>query len=126
MIEGWRLNLESEELDSLLAAVLKTVQHVANNLLQERALLLPLVCLVFLKMYGVHHADSIQSLNLEIDTGKSRVKFSSRWLLNQLILHLNPFMSFKCVHMRVGTILYRQGGNIMASLSLALSETKSD
>ena len=126
MIEGWRLKLESEELDSLLAAVLKTVQHVANNLLQERALLLPLVCRVFLKAYGVHHADSIQSVNLEIDTGKSRVKFSSRWLLNQLILHLNPFMSFKCVHMRVGTILYRQGGNIMASLSLTLSETKSD
>ena len=125
MIEGWRLKLESEELDSLLAAVLKTVQHVANNLLQERALLLPLVCRVFLKAYGVHHADSIQSLNLEIDTGKSRVKLSSRWLLNQLILHLSPLMSFKCVHMRVGTILYRQGGNIMASLSLALSETKS-
>ena len=66
----WRLSLESKGLDRSFVAVLKTVQHIANYLLEGRALLLPQVCHVFLNAYGLHHAGSIKVLNLEIDTGR--------------------------------------------------------
>jgi hypothetical protein len=124
MIEGCKKSLESAGLDSLSAAVLRAVLHVADQLLQDRALLLPTVCHTFLNTYGVHHSGTIKSLSLSIDVGESTVQFSSRWLLNQLLFHLHPFMSHKCVHMRIGTI-YRKGGNILASLSLALSQSES-
>jgi len=47
--------------------------------------------------------------------------YSSRWLLNQLILYLNQHMHYKCMHKKFGTILYRKGGDILTSLSLALA-----
>lgn len=52
--------------------------------------------------------------------GEGTVKFSSRWLLNQLFVYLSPYMSYKCVHMKFGTILYRKGVDLLTSLSWAL------
>lgn len=50
----------------------------------------------------------------------STVKFSSRWLLNQLIVHLTGHIEYKCEHRKIGTVLYRKGGNLLASVSWAL------
>ena len=85
MIEGWKQSLESKEFNC--CCCVKALQHVANNLLQERAFLLPQVCHVFLHKYGVLHIGDIRSVNLNIDTKTCSLKFSSRWLLNQLILY---------------------------------------
>jgi hypothetical protein len=59
-------------------------------------------------------------LNLEINDGT--IKFSARWLLHQLILHLSHHLSFKCMHKRFGTVLYKTNGDILTSLSWALGE----
>ena len=58
---------------TLLTAVL----HVAMELLQERALLLPQVCAVFLTKYGVVTPISNPS-QLYQEVGDSKVQFSSR------------------------------------------------
>ena len=38
------------------------------------------------------------------------VKFTSRWMLHQLKLHLNSHIEHKCMHKKFGTVLYRKGG----------------
>ena len=121
MTETWKAQANETNSDIVMVAVLRTVILVADYLLQEKALLLPQACLIFFNAYGINHPSSITSLQLDLDVGESTVKFSSRWLLNQLIIHLNPYMSYKCIHMRIGTILFRKGGSILKSLSYALS-----
>ena len=76
-------------------------------------MLLPEACDVFLQ---AHTCDD-QGLDLEMEEGS--VKFTSRWLLNQLILYLKLHLSFKCIHRRFGTLLYRTGGDLLTSLSWA-------
>ena len=70
--------------------------------------------------YGVSHSGSIASVELNLEVGDSTVKFSSRWMLNQLIIYLHPYMEYKCVHRKYGTMLFRRGGDLLTSLSLAL------
>ena len=76
-----------------------------------------------MESYNDHHAyiDSIKSVKLILEFDESVVTFSSRWLLDQLIVYLNCYMLYKCVHMKFGTILYRKGIDPLVSLSWALS-----
>ena len=78
-------------------------------------------CNVFVEHYtGDKPTCSISSLSLNIETEECTTKFSSRWLLHHLIIYLNKFLDFKCIHQRFGTILYRKNGDILTSLSWAL------
>ena len=54
--------------------------------------------------------------------GEGTVKYTTRWLLNQIILHLQiqSFINYKCIHRKFGTIIFRKGGDILTSLSWAL------
>ena len=45
--------------------------------------------------------------------------------MNQLIIHLQPYMSYKCVVKRLGTLLYPCNGDLMKALSLALHNLSS-
>ena len=56
-----------------------------------------------------------------IETGESIVICLSRWLLHQFIIYINSYMSFKCAHMKFGTILNYTGIDILSCLSWALS-----
>ena len=113
-IKKWNTITHSEETNSLNKAILSAVIFVAENLVSQRATLLPLVCRVFLSSYcDTQPASSIKSIELILEVGEGSVKFTSSWLLNQLILYLNPYMSCKCVHMKFGTILYHKGGDII-------------
>ena len=117
-IKKWNTITHSEETNSLNKAILSAVIFVAENLVSQKATLLPVVCHVFLSSYcDTQPAGSIKSIELILEVGEGSVKFTSSWLLNQLILYLNPYMSYKCVHMKFGTILYHKGGDIMTSLS---------
>ena len=60
----------------------------------------------------------LAELNLEV--GESLVKFSSRWLLHQLTTYLHPYMEYKYVHKKYGTMLFRKGSDLLKSLSWAL------
>ena len=86
----------------------------------QKAVLLPWTCHVFLQAYDVQYAD-LKSVKVKLELGESMVQFSSRWLLHQLILHLDVYLMHKCVHMKYGTVLYRKGADILTTLSWALS-----
>ena len=120
-VEMWVNKHNDNSTDKLTKAILKTVIYVANQLLVGKAVLLPWACQVFLDAYDIQHTGSIKSAKVTIETGESTVIFTSRWLLHQLIIYLNSYMSYKCVHMKFGTILYSTGIDILVSLSWALS-----
>ena len=121
MVVTWKAEANGNDAGLLTVALLRTVLFVAEHMLQDKALLLPQTCNIFLQAYGVNYTGSIRAVQLDLDIGDSSVKFSARWLLNQLIIYLSNYMSYQCIHMRIGTILFRTGGNIFASLSYALS-----
>ena len=120
-IEEWVSKYNDDNTNKLTKAILEAVIYVARNLLMEKAILLPWACKVFLQAYDTEFAGSIKSAQVKIDIGDSCLLFTSKWLLNELITHLNSYMLYKCVHMKFGTILYRRGVDLLVSLSWALS-----
>ena len=112
----WVAKLDDEEVDELTGAVLKTALFVADEILHQRAVLLPEACIAFTKAYP-SAASTTDKLHLEV--GDSTIRFTSQWLLHQLILHLQAHLSYKCIHKKFGTILYRTGGDLLMSLSWA-------
>ena len=98
----WDVKLNDPTTDALTKATLRAVLYLSEQFLQQKAVLLPQVCL---DAYGVSHSGSIVSVELNPEVGDSLVKFSSRWLLHQLIIYLHPYMEYKCVHKKYGTML---------------------
>ena len=66
-METWLAKANDEDTDQLTSTVLKAVLFVAEHLLQDKALLLPLVCRIFLQAYRVPHFGSIKSLHLTLE-----------------------------------------------------------
>lgn len=118
LIELWKVKMSDENIDELTKAILATIVFVANKLSQDRALLLPHAVRFFLDSYP-HSVET--DLYLEVENGK--IKFSSRWLLQQLIIYLQPFMNFKCIIKRIGTLIYPCNSDPLKCLSLALYDT---
>ena len=122
-IKAWKNTNDGTDL--LTSAVLSAVLFVAENLIQRKAVLLPWACQIFLQAYCNDQTGST-STQLTLEVGESSVRFTSQWLLNQLILHLNQYMLYKCMHKKFGTILYRRGGDILTSLSWALGSSRTN
>ena len=120
-IETWEDTIKNDN-DNLTNAILTAVLFVANSLLSQKAVLLPWVCQVFLEAYGVQQGEDVRSVYIE--ERERKIQFSSRWLLDHLIVHLHPYMMHKCVHMRFGTVLYRRGADLLIALSWALSSSQ--
>ena len=59
-----------------------------------------------------------------VEIGKGTVKYTTRWLLNQIILHLEPFITYKCIQKKFGTLIFRKNGDILTSLSWALGRAQ--
>ena len=121
----WDVKLNDPTTDALTKATLTAVLYLSEKFLQQKAVLLPQVYQVFLDAYRVSHSGSIASVELNLEVGDSLVKFSSRWLLHQLIIYLHPYMEYKCVHKKYGTMLFRKGGDLLTSLSWALGASSS-
>ena len=119
-IQTWTLIYRDTTTDTLTKSILKAVLVVADHLLQQRAVLLPNISQVFLEEYG---GPLMGAVDLILEVGDCTVKFSSQWLLHQLIICLHAYMSYKCEHRKFGTVLFRNGGNLIASLSWALGRT---
>ena len=124
LIEEWKATIAADNTDRLTRATLSSVLFVAQQLLPNKAALLPWACNVFLQAYGVHNCADTKSAQVILDVEDGRVHFSSRWLLHQPILYLEGFMIHKCIHRKYGTILYQKGAEILASLSWALSTSQ--
>ena len=99
-----RLRVQEEHADTLTyKSVVQSALFVAEHLVQDKAVLLPHVCRHFLTCCGVKS----QNLTLTIEENDCTVKFSSRWLLGQLIIHLNPHMQYICVHKRLLQVFFQ-------------------
>ena len=118
LIQIWEITL-SNETSEHTAAVLHSVLFVANLFLNNRAVLLPQVCRVFLQKYFTSD-DTLENTEHISENNEGTIKFTSRWMLNQLKLHFNSHMEHKCIHKKFGTILYKKGGDLLTSLSWAL------
>ena len=117
LIAIWEFKLSDSTTDKLTRTVLHTAIFVARELLNQRAVLLPHVSRVFLHTYGQSTSDSNEQI---LEGREGTIKFSSRWLLKQLIMHLCNHMDYKCVHKKFGTVLFRKGGDMLLSLSWVL------
>ena len=114
-IEKWLFIQQS--VTHLNKSILEAVIFVARHLKQNKALLLSSASIIFTESYaGSKVTSNSSAINLNLETDDSTTKFTSLWLLNNLIIHLNAYLEFKCVHRRFGTMLY----NILTSLSWAL------
>ena len=116
----WEHKISNENTDKLTKVILQVVLFVATELLHNRAVLLPHVSSMFVEAYKSSSTVASQG-PLCLEVGEGTIEFSSRWLLNQLIVYLHEHMSCKCVHRKFGTILFRKGGDLLTSLSWALA-----
>ena len=103
----WRDELKDEK-KQLTRAILATVIYVARRLQEDRALLLPHVATIFLEVYP-HSAHS----EVYLELGEDHIKFTLKWLMKQLILHLHPYMHYTCVAKKLGTLLYSRTSNVL-------------
>jgi len=109
-IEVWEYTLSQGDTDKLTKAVLQAVLYVAKELACQGAVLLPVVSQVSLRAYEPTHSDESSS-TVYLNVAKGTIKYSSQWLLNQLTVHLQQHMSYKCIHKRFGTVLFHTGGD---------------
>lgn len=86
-LDKWLDKASDSTTDVITQAVLRTASSIANILLHNKALLLPKACQIFLEFYGVE-AIASDGVGLILETNENEVKFSSRWLLNQLVIIL--------------------------------------
>lgn len=124
LVESWKVTLADEVTDVVTRATLHTVLYVADEIMHERAVLLPRASQVFIAVYTENSEQSQTEYVLEI--GEGTVNYTTRWLLNQIILHLEPFITYKCVHKKFGTLIFRKDGDILTSLSWALGRPQSE
>jgi len=119
-MDTWSVQLAKVTTDAVAKAVLKSVLLVSEHLLHQNAALLPHVCRVFLESYGVSLGcgSSTTGIDVDLEVGDSTVTFSSRWLLHQSITYIHPYLQY--IHRTFGTVLFRKGGDLLASLSWAL------
>jgi len=85
-ITDWVDIYNNKSTDKLTKATLKAVLYVANHVVLGKAVLLPLVCKVFLTSDSPDYTDSA---NTTIETTEICATFTGRWLLHQLITYLN-------------------------------------
>ena len=85
--------------------------HVGKALLKKTALLLPQVY----ETFKVKLSDVSKELNITMSDIPNSI-----WLRSELSNKLEHHMAYKCSVMRIGTVLYRYGGDIFHALSVAL------
>ena len=61
-------------------------------------------------------AETSPSEDVLLDVGEGTIKFTAQWLLNQLVVYSHRYTSFKCIHKKVGMLLFRKGGDTLLSL----------
>ena len=113
----WDRKIKDETVNELTRAVMTTVLFVAGSFQQgRRALLLP-QCVVL-----GSYPPAKDNNDLYLELGDGIIKFSSRWLLHQLITYIQPYMNYKCVTNKIGTLLYARDSDLLKCLSLALHD----
>ena len=87
LISIWEGKISDENTDQLTTLILQVVLFVVTELLHNRGVLLPHVSLMFIEAYKLCSTVASQGL-VRLEVGEGTIEFSSRWLLNQLIMYL--------------------------------------
>ncbi len=116
----WETTISDSSVESLTKAVLHSVLYIAHELENERAVLLPDVSKVFCSQYLASGSSPVSEHTI-LENSEGTVKFSSKWLMKQLTVHLYTHIASKCVHKQFGT---KNGGDLLTSLSWALGACK--
>ena len=121
MMVVWESTLSHSTTDRLTKATLHSVLYVAHEFENERAVLLPHISTLFCRQYLGPKPENQECV---LESQEGTIKFSSRWLLKQLIIHLHPHLNSKCIHKKFGVLLFKKGGDLLTSLSWALGTNK--
>ena len=86
---SWKDTCADRSTDKLTKSILSVVIIVAEHVLNHNAVLLPQISQTFLEIHGI-------SLNkmAYLDVGETTIKFTSQWLIHQLLLYLHPYSGF--------------------------------
>ena len=98
---------------SYVSSLLAT--YVGKALLNQTALLLPEVY----ENFQVKLSEVTTKMNISM-----RENPTSIWLRSELSTKLEHHLAYKCSVMRLGTVLYRYGGDIFHALSVALGQAR--
>ena len=91
LISIWECKISNENTDQLTTLIL-VLLFVVTELLHNRVDLLPHVSLMFIEAYKLCSTVASQGL-VRLEVGEGTIEFSSRWLLNQLIMYLQKIKS---------------------------------
>ena len=100
-------NLTNQD-DVINHAVQSTTIYVGERLLKQECLLL----LSVNQTFSSYVAKASHSSHLHAEE-----KVTARWLLSSLIVHLQHHMSYTCRVKKHGTLLYRNNGDLLATIS---------
>ena len=95
LLTTWNKQFE-ECRDKLTKSILHVVLHVGNEIANQRAVLLPGLSKIFLNEY-LASAQSVED-DIIVESDEGSIKFTSKWLLKHLVMHLHTHMDYKCVH----------------------------
>ena len=110
---------ESDDVEEVILYAAKvTAIRVGEELLQNRAILLPTAYDWFTQ--EVHHT----LRNQVIPKTELNQLASPQWLRSQLSCVLRQHLAFICKIKKYGTVLYRYGGDILLSLNVALGQLR--
>ena len=101
LVSLWELKYLDENNDDITRSLLFVVLHVAREFINQRAVLLPHMSKMFCQAYDPESID----MNIRLEVNEGTISFTSKWLLNQLIVHFQDHMKYKCIHKKFGTIL---------------------
>ena len=116
LITIWQYKYTDKETDKVTSSLLHVVLFVVQEFINQRAVLLPNVSKMFCQVYDPEHIDT----NLQLEVSEGTFTFTSKWLLNQLIVHFQDHIKHRCIHKKFGTVLYHKGSDLLVSLSWAL------
>jgi len=111
--EGYEGTVTPSDSTLLKLAVVVALQRVGEEILHKRAVLLTTVFSEFLN-----------TMCTDTCTPALRESLTARWLLGKIARKLSPHLAFSCSCRKIGTVLYRSGGDLIYSLSLALSNVQ--
>ena len=92
---SWKITLADDATDAITKAILHTMLYVADEIMHERAVLLPHVSLTAY----TENSDAHQTVHV-LKVGEGTVRYTTQWLLNQVILKSVDGVKVKveCIH----------------------------
>ena len=110
--------IKTEE-QALTHSVCRAAILVGETLLDQNAILLPEVWEYFEKIFQ----DVIMGIGLS-PQHELHSMANPNWLLSQISVHLQQHMAYKCSVKCYGTVLYRNGGDLLHALNVSLGKSR--